>query len=72
MNLALSPDTAGDQPLIPNIVRAVGQALTTAEPVAPPSSKPAQHRLGEVGSRGALDHFVGDAEHILRPWRTGC
>jgi hypothetical protein len=27
MNLTLSPDTAGDQLLIPNIVRAVGQAL---------------------------------------------
>lgn len=27
MNLTLSPDTAGDQLLIPNIVRAIGQAL---------------------------------------------
>src|ERR1700693_3396900 len=27
MNLWLSPDTAGDQLLIPNIVRAIGQAL---------------------------------------------
>jgi DHA2 family multidrug resistance protein len=27
MNLTLSPDSAGDQLLIPNIVRAIGQAL---------------------------------------------
>ena len=27
MNITLSPDTAGDQLMIPNIVRAIGQAL---------------------------------------------
>jgi DHA2 family multidrug resistance protein len=42
MNVTLSPDTAGDQLLIPNIVRAVGQALIltplssiTADGIAP-------------------------------------
>ena len=27
MNVTMSPDTAGDQLLVPNIVRAIGQAL---------------------------------------------
>jgi len=44
MNLTLSPDTAGDQLLVPNIVRAVGQALilTPLSSITTAATSPAQ------------------------------
>src|SRR5262249_47390110 len=44
MNLTLSPDTAGDQLFVPNIVRAVGQALilTPLSSITTASISPAQ------------------------------
>jgi DHA2 family multidrug resistance protein len=49
MNLTLSPDSAGDQLLIPNIVRAIGQALIitplssiTTGGIAPSGTRPQQ------------------------------
>jgi DHA2 family multidrug resistance protein len=55
MNLTLSPDTAGDQLLIPNIVRAVGQALilTPLSSIATSGTSPA-----EAGAASGLSNML--------------
>src|SRR5262245_38606432 len=55
MNLTLSPDTAGDQLLVPNIVRAVGQALilTPLSSISTASTAPA-----EAGAASGLANML--------------
>ena len=55
MNLWLSPDTAGDQLLIPNIVRAVGQALilTPLSSISTSGTSPA-----EAGAASGLSNML--------------
>src|SRR5262249_9855175 len=55
MNLPLSPDTAGDQLLVPNIVRAVGQALilTPLSSIATAETSPA-----EAGAASGLSNML--------------
>jgi MFS transporter, DHA2 family, multidrug resistance protein len=55
MNLWLSPDTAGDQLLIPNVVRAVGQALilTPLSSISTSGTSPA-----EAGAASGLSNML--------------
>jgi DHA2 family multidrug resistance protein len=55
MNLTLSPDTAGDQLLIPNVVRAVGQALilTPLSSITTAGTAPA-----EAGAASGLSNML--------------
>ena len=55
MNVTLSPDTAGDQLLIPNIVRAVGQALilTPLSSISTAGTSPA-----EAGAASGLSNML--------------